>query len=283
MTGHFPSKDCNAPCVFSLEGISFRYGERPVLRDVSLAVGRGEIVGIIGKNGAGKSTLFHLALGLLRPQQGRVLMEGKALRWGRGALREHRTKVNIVFQDPDRAIFYPDVENEVAFALRNLGASADEAKRKAMEALERVGIADLAASSVDALSFGQKKRVSIASVLAMDPEVILFDEPMAGLDPELAERMEYLLRELSGRGRAILIAGHDMESMYRLCNRLYVLSEGRLWGGGDPGSVFEEEERIREAGLRVPLLHHLCRISGLAPDAGEGALLKWMTGHKIEL
>ena len=187
------------------------------LDHVSLKAERGRITGILGANGAGKSTLFLNLNGVLTPQSGEVLLDGAPVRRDRKGLAELRRRVGIVFQDPDDQLFSADVYRDISFGAVNLGLPEAEVRRRVEAAMERTGVAHLRDKPTHALSFGQKKRAAIAGVLVMEPEVLILDEPTAGLDPQGVSGLLALLEQLrDGLNMAILLATHDMDLVPRM-------------------------------------------------------------------
>ena len=225
-----------------LENVSFayeRHGE-PALHDVSLTVRTGELVGLLGHTGSGKSTLVQLMAGLERPDGGRVLT-------GDG-------RVGVVFQYPERQLFARTVREDVAFGPRNLGITGGELATRVDEAIRGVGLDPQAVGDVSpfALSGGQQRRIAFAGVLAMEPDVLVFDEPVAGLDPRSRREFMRLLRKLHGQGRTIVMTSHSMDDAAELCGRVIVLSQGEKLLEGTPAEVFSHADELRSAGLGLP-------------------------------
>jgi len=207
--------------------------EVEALRDVSLAVEPDEVLGIVGGTGSGKSTLAqHLNL-LLEPTSGRVLVDARTLKGG-----ELRRRVGLVFQFPEAALFAPTVEEDVAFAPRRLGLDEEEVQRRVRETLELLGARHLAGRSPFALSGGEKRRVAIAGVLAMAPEVLVLDEPTAGLDPATREDLLGVVRALREGGTPVVLVSHDLDEVAEVADRVCVLGEGKVRAVGTPEEVF---------------------------------------------
>ncbi|HEY3431251.1 MAG TPA: ABC transporter ATP-binding protein [Rhodocyclaceae bacterium] len=210
-----------------LDRVHFRYPDGGIALDgCSLAIARGSRNALIGPNGAGKTTLFHHANGLLRPQSGEVRYAGAAIDYGRSGLGQLRSKVGMVFQNPDRQLFSASVREDVSFGPCNLGLPADQVRRRVDRALGVVGMDAFADKAVHNLSFGQKKRVCIAGVLAMEPELLILDEPMAGLDHAMQEELLMVLEDLHRRGITLLLATHDIDFAYRWSDRIHLMSAG---------------------------------------------------------
>lgn len=235
----------SSPPAVSLRDVSYAYPDGiPALRGVSLDVGRGETVGIVGPNGAGKSTLLLHLNGLLRGT-GTVRVAG--IEVDGGNLREVRRAVGLVFQDPEDQLFTPTVYDDVAFGPLNL--RHPEVNARVKRALALVGMAGFEARSAHHLSFGEKKRVALATVLSCEPEIIALDEPTSNLDPSGREEFIRALAVLPGTK---LIATHDLEMVLEVCGRAVVLSGGRVAADGPPAAVLGDRELMERNGLRVP-------------------------------
>jgi len=228
-----------------IEKLSFTYPDgHQALAEVSLVIGRGESVGIVGPNGAGKSTLLLHLNGILRSDDGAVKVLGrpiddKNLRWV-------RSKVGLVFQDPDDQLFSPTVFDDVAFGPINMGYTASEVKEAVARALEWVGMKGCEERSCHHLSFGEKKRVSLATVLAMDPEILVLDEPTSNLDPAGKWSLLSLLKKLPVTK---IVATHDLEMMRALCQRIIVLDQGRVVADGAAETVLADTDLLIAHGL----------------------------------
>ncbi len=231
-----------------LRGISFGYrGGPPILRDVSFSVAVGECAGLIGPNGAGKSTLILLMNGLLRGQ-GEVLALGQSVLGV--APRDLRKRVGVVFQDPDDQLFMPNVLEDVALGPLNLGSSPAEADHLARTALESAGILYAADRAPHRLSLGERKRVALAAILAMKPEVLVLDEPTAGLDPRGRHEFMELLQSFPATK---IIASHDLDLVARVCGRVLVLDGGRLVAAGPVATILSDQPLLAAHGLAPPL------------------------------
>jgi cobalt transport protein ATP-binding subunit len=252
-----------------------------------LHVAPGEFVAVAGPNGAGKSTLLRLLVGLLQPHRGQVRMHGVDIA-SRPAGERYR-QVGIVFQNPVDQLFAATVEEDVAFGPRNLGLSETEVAARVEEALAAVGASELRGRPVRRLSFGQQRRVCLAGVLAMQPDVLVLDEPLAGLDPGAESRMIRLLADLHRRrGKTVIFSTHAVDLLPVLAERVYVLCEGRLCLEGTPAEVFRDPAALERAGLRLPLIAQLFQSLGgdlsgaddglpLTVDEARGRLLQWQT------
>ncbi|HCD1105008.1 ATP-binding cassette domain-containing protein [Morganella morganii] len=256
----------------SVSGLTFRYQDDNILKNLTMNFGAHQVTGIIGANGCGKSTLFMNLSGILKPQDGQVNWRGNPLKYDKKSLLELRQHVVTVFQDPDMQIFYTDVDSDIAFALRNLGVDEDEIKRRTDEALRLVDALAFRDKPVQHLSFGQKKRVAIAGALVMQSDYLLLDEPTAGLDPAGRQQMIDLLARIAAAGKHIVISSHDIDLIYQVCDGIYVMSHGEVCGHGTPESVFLQKEMITAAGLEQPWLVKLHCETGLPLCKTEQAL-----------
>jgi energy-coupling factor transport system ATP-binding protein len=223
--------------------------EVEALRGVSLAVEPDEVLGIVGGTGSGKSTLVqHLNL-LLEPTGGRVLVDGVDARTLR--LSELRRRVGLVFQFPEAALFAPTVAEDVAFAPRRLGMDEDEVRQRVLQTLELLGAGHLEQRSPFALSGGEKRRVAIAGVLAMAPEVLVLDEPAAGLDPATREDLLGVVRALGDGGTSVVLVSHDLDEVAEVADRVCVLEEGRVRAVGTPEEIFYAHPEASQAPATV--------------------------------
>ena len=235
--------------------ITFSYDDgTEALNNVNLKVDKGDIVALLGKNGAGKSTLFLHFNGILRPDKGEIIIDEEKLKYDKKSLIKFRQKVGLVFQNPDDQIFAPSVEEDVAFGPLNLKLPMEEVQKRVHEALERVGMVGFEKKAPHHLSGGQKKRVAIAGILAMKPEIMVFDEPTAGLDPKGASKIINLLKELNEQGITIIISTHDVDLVPQYANKVYVLHEGEIIGEGTAKDIFSNKELIDKANLELPII-----------------------------
>ena len=241
--------------ILQLENVSYAYPDGSLAVDqLSVSIHKGERVAVLGRNGAGKSTFFLLCNGILEPDQGKLYCGGKAVSRKKKDLLELHRRVGIVFQEAENQILAVTVEGEVSFGPMNLGLPVDAVQRRTEAALEAMGLEEYAERSPQYLSGGEKKRVTIADILAMSPDVILLDEPTASLDPENAARLEEILDELTRAGIALAVSTHDVDFAARFAERGLVFAGGRLVADGPMKSIFSREELLREAGLRKPWL-----------------------------
>ncbi|MBR0370257.1 MAG: ATP-binding cassette domain-containing protein [Methanobrevibacter sp.] len=244
--------------MLEVKNLKYSYNkDYQALKGVSLKVEKGEMVSLLGKNGAGKSTLFLHLNGIYEPDEGKVFIDGEELKYDKKSLLKFRQKVGIVFQNPDDQIFAPTVEEDVAFGPLNLGLSMEEVQNRVEEALARVGMSGFEKKAPHHLSGGQKKRVAIAGILAMKPEIMVLDEPTAGLDPQGVTDLSKLLNELNNEGITILISTHEVDLVPNYANRVFVLVDGLLIGEGTPKEIFAQPEILEKANLKVPIVTEL--------------------------
>ena len=240
--------------------------EPPALRDVSLALEPGERLALAGPNGAGKSTLFLAALGLLPLSAGEIWLEGRRVDLKkRRELDRLRSSVGLVFQNPDDQLLAPTVEGEAAFGPRNLGLPPREVSARVDRALAACGLEDYRRRSPHQLSGGEKKRTALAGVLAMEPRVLLLDEPAAGLDPEGQRQLEQQLDLLRARGIAVLLSTHDVDFVWRWADRAAVLAGGRLTAAGTPEEIFDRCGQIPGLNFPPPMIYWIGKQLGLSP------------------
>lgn len=242
------------------KNISYTYPDgSKALQDVSLNVEKGEFVGLLASNGSGKTTLLRCLNGLIKPQVGEVAIDGEAIATLPQKVLFQR--IGMVFQNPNDQLFASTVAEDVAFGPSNMGLPKNEVKSRVDEALKAVGMDGLGSKSIHNLSFGQQKRVCIAGALAMHPEVLLLDEPTAGLDPMGEHKiMELLLKLNSERGLTIVMATHMVDMVPLFISRIYILSRGKVLREGTPEKVFSDPEMIRDAKLRLPMIAELIEL-----------------------
>ena len=241
--------------MLEIKNLNYSYPQSKFgIKDINLTIEKSTVHALVGENGAGKSTLFFNILGLSKPDSGQVLLEGKEVIFKKKDLRDYRTRVNLVMQNPDKQIFYSNVRDDIVFPLRNLKRSDEFIEAKLKVLANKLEIEDLLDRPAHALSYGQKKRVAIAGVLAMEPDYILFDEPTAGLDPRLTENMSQLIKGLASEGVGILISSHDMDFIYDICTHASVISHGQIIASGTKDQVFCQKDLLEDAGLRQPTI-----------------------------
>jgi len=245
--------------ILELKNLTFVYGQgtpfcRTALDDVSLSIEEGEFIGIIGHTGSGKSSLVQQLNGLLKPTSGKVLLDGKDIWEDPKKIRNVRFRVGMVFQYPEHQLFEETVLKDICFGPKNMGLSDKEAEEKAKKAADFVGLKpELLEKSPFELSGGEKRRVAIAGVIAMDPDILILDEPTAGLDPM---GRDVLLSQIDKyhkvRKNTVLLVSHSMEDVAKISDRLLVMNSGKVDMFKTPKEVFSEPERLEKIGLRVP-------------------------------
>ena len=240
--------------MLEVQNIKYSYNkDYQALKGVSLKVEKGEMVALLGKNGAGKSTLFLHLNGIYEPDEGKVFIDGEELKYDKKSLLKFRQKVGIVFQNPDDQIFAPTVEEDVAFGPLNLKLPMEEVQKR-VESLARVGMSGFEKKAPHHLSGGQKKRVAIAGILAMQPEIMVLDEPTAGLDPQGVRGLSKLLKELNDEGITIIISTHEVDLVPNYAKKVFVLVDGLLIAEGTPKEIFAQPEILDQANLEVPIV-----------------------------
>ncbi|MHB1377637.1 MAG: energy-coupling factor ABC transporter ATP-binding protein [Candidatus Humimicrobiaceae bacterium] len=245
--------------IIKTEDVYFSYPDgTKVLEEINFSVKKGEFVGILGANGSGKTTLLRVLNGLLKPTQGNVYLVDENLK--SIDINKLFTKACTVFQDPDDQLFSPTVSQDIAFGPTNMGFSKEEVKRRVCNALALVEMSDFGEKAIHNLSYGQKKRICLAGVLAMEPEIIFLDEPTASLDPMGASMIMHLLRRLNKEGATMVMATHSVDLVPLFLDRVVILSKGKIIREGLPEKVFSDPEMIRLAKLRLPQVGHLFEI-----------------------
>lgn len=256
--------------------VSYTYGmgtpfEHQALRNVNFHIPSGSFTGIIGHTGSGKSTLIQQFNGLLRPTEGVLTVGNTHVTASAKGLNALRRQVGIVFQYPEHQLFEETVAKDVAFGPRNLNLRPEEVERRVRQALAQVGLSyeQVAEKSPFHLSGGQKRRVAIAGVLAMEPQVLVLDEPTAGLDPRGKREILNMIVQLQRvRKLTVVIVSHDMEDVARLADHLLVLHRGTVVVEGPPGRVFREEEQLKACGLDLPsMLRFVQRVNRFVQPA----------------
>lgn len=263
-----PQKAEEREVVLAVENLSYSYeGKAQVLSDISFQVKKGEMLGIVGKNGAGKSTLSNLICGFLKPDSGRILLQGEDI--ADKSIKERGERIGFVMQNPNHMISKPMIFDEVALGLTVRGVSEEEKRERVNETLRICGLYPFRNWPVSALSFGQKKRVTIASILVMKPDVIILDEPTAGQDyRHYTEIMEFLKEMNETYGITIIMITHDMHLMLEYTDRAVVLAEGRLLADALPAEVLTDEAVAERAYLKKTSLYDLAVRCGIS-DATE--------------
>ena len=245
--------------VIETKNLTYTYGagtpfSRTAIEDVNIAIKKGEFIGLIGHTGSGKSTLIQQLNGLLRPTSGTVLLNGKDIWEKKKEIRKVRFRVGMVFQYPEYQLFEDTVIKDIGFGPRNMGLSQDEVNQRVMQAVDFVGLdhALLEKSPFD-LSGGEKRRAAIAGVIAMDPDVLVLDEPTAGLDPQ---GRDHLLSQIKAyhkqRQNTVILVSHSMEDIARVADRVLVMNESKVFLFDETAKVFSHAKELEQIGLRVP-------------------------------
>ncbi len=262
--------------MFKINNLTYQYEKESLaLNNISMDFSNGDVIGIIGSNGSGKSTLFMNLMGIIKPKSGEILFREKPLKYDKKSLYELRKNAGIVFQDPEKQIFYSKVYDDIAFSLRNIGLDEDTIRERITKALKAVNGMDFINKPIHFLSYGQKKRVAIASVIAMENEIVLLDEPTAGLDPVSTRLIVDIIKGLKENGIKIVISSHDMNLMYEICDYMYILNKGSISSHGAVEDVFLNEELIKEAGLELPWLVKIHKNMNLPLFRAEEGLYKY--------
>ena len=246
------------------EGLTYRYGigtpfEKTAVDHVDLEIEAGSFVGIIGHTGSGKSTLIQHLNGLLRPTEGKVLLDGVDIWADKSKMRQMRFRVGLVFQYPEYQIFEETVAKDIAFGPRNMGLAEEEVQARVQETAAIVGLSEeILKQSPFLLSGGQKRRVAIAGVMAMRPEVLILDEPTAGLDPKGRDEILQQIKKLQTEtGLTILLVSHSMEDVAEYVDRIIVMNKGSVMYDDTPREVFKHYKELEEVGLAAPQVTYI--------------------------
>jgi cobalt/nickel transport system ATP-binding protein len=239
--------------ILEARNVRYSYSDGPeALRGLSTTVEEGKKIALVGPNGAGKSTLMLMFNGILRPTSGEVYFNGQPMKYDSPSLRNVRRKVGLVFQNPDDQLFAPTVYQDVAFGPVNLGYPKDKTERYVSYALSYVGLSGFESRPPHHLSGGEKKRVAIAGVLAMEPDVMILDEPTSNLDPAGSEEIMEMLDELNSSGKTMIISTHDVELAYRWADLVLLMEDGKLLHYGPPSAVFADHGLVSKARMKLP-------------------------------
>lgn len=259
---HWRKERADGMNILETRKLSYCYesGEK-ALTDIDVAIEAGKITAILGGNGAGKSTLFLNMNGVFTPTGGEVFLDGERVTFDAKGKNKLRRRVGIVFQDPNDQLFSASVRGDIAFGALNMGISAEKVRTEIKEVAEKTGITQFLDRPTHALSFGQKKRVAIAGILIMRPDVIILDEPTAGLDPRgVSEILKLLLQIKNDTGMAVVIATHEIDLVPLYCDYAYVLDGGVVALKGTPRDIFAAKEELRAHSLRTSRISHLMEI-----------------------
>lgn len=241
--------------IVSIKNVTFEYPDKtPALKNLSLNIDRGKKIALIGNNGAGKSTLFLLLNGILKPTNGNLLFNGLEFTYTRKELKKLRQKVGIVFQQPDSQLFSSSVYEDIKFGPKNLGFSEEEIQLVVNEAIRLTETENLKEKPPHFLSLGQKKRVAIAGIIAMNPELMILDEPTAGLDPYYSKKIMGILKDIHHENRTILLSTHNVDLAYEWADEIIVLHDGTVVAQGTPVDVFQNKALLLQSHLEQPMI-----------------------------
>jgi len=245
--------------LLEFEQVSYTYpgSQQPAIANLTLSIPAGKRCALIGQNGCGKTTLFLLANGLYKPQQGVLRWQGKPLCYDRQSLIKLRQHIGLVFQDPEQQLVASTVEEDISYGLCNLGLPDSEVATRVRQALVEFELTALAGKPVHHLSLGQKKRVSIADVMVLQPTLLLLDEPTAYLDPRHTRNLIATLKQIQVAGTTILMATHDLDFVYRWADWIFVMDQGQLVLEGNPDEVFTQRQMLEGLDLGVPMILEL--------------------------
>lgn len=254
-------KNRDTDWIIETEDLCYTYegNDRPSLEQISLRIKRGSRVAIMGGNGSGKSTFFLCLNGILRPDRGKIILDGMTVGYKRKELLEVRKKIGIVFQEPDDQLFSASVFQEISFGILNLGTDEKTAEKEVETVIRELGISPFRDRPAHALSGGQKKIVAIADILVMHPDVMILDEPAAALDTKHRKLVEHIIEELTEKGITVLMATHDMDYAYEWADEIILLHEGKLLKQGDVLSVCMDERTLNQTNLEMPAVLKLYR------------------------
>lgn len=256
--------------IIEIKNLKYAYtGDKQALCGIDVTIGKGERIAVIGSNGAGKSTFFLNLNGVLTPDSGEIYFKGQKLTRDKKDLNTLRKSIGIVFQDADNQIIASTVMGEVSFGPMNLKLPREEVVRRVDEALEYMNITDFKDRPPHYLSGGEKKRITIADIIAMHSEVIVFDEPTAALDPLNAEMLEEVLEKLAAQEKTMLISTHDVDFAYRWAERALVFCDGQIIADAPPVEIFSDAEILRRANLKKPMMlevYNAMVAKGMLPD-----------------
>ena len=242
--------------VIKADNVSYTYdgNNQKALNGLNLKIRRGAKVAFMGGNGSGKSTFFLCLNGIRRPDEGTIYIDGKPVEYTRKGLLDVRSKVGIVFQEPDDQLFSASVYEEISFGILNLGADEDTARREVERVIEELEITPFQDRPAHALSGGQKKQVAIADILVMHPEVMILDEPAAALDPKHTRKVQEIVDRLSEKGITVLMATHDIDYAYAWADEIVLMHEGKVIRQGTPARVCTDRQALEEASLELPVV-----------------------------
>jgi cobalt/nickel transport system ATP-binding protein len=239
---------------FQFDTVSYRYPDgTDALKSISLKLHKGSKIALVGANGSGKTTFLLLLNGILKPTSGQIYVDDRPLDYEQAFLTQLRRRVGFVFQDPNDQLFAATVRQDIAFGPLNMGLDIEEVNARVSEALESVGMVEYADKPPHFLSMGQKKRIAIAGILAMRPDIIVMDEPTSMLDGKMADQIMDLLTRLNSEGKTVITATHDVDLALEWSDLVLVLRSGTLLAQGGPMDLFQNEDVMACSGLKIPL------------------------------
>ncbi len=271
--------------ILEAEHLTYGYDEkRHAIEDLSIAFEEGKTTAILGANGAGKSTLFLHLNGILQPEHGEVRFRGQPISYKKAGLRQLRSKVGIVFQNPDDQLFSASVYQDISFGAVNMGLPSEEVHRRVNVVMEQIGITYLKDRPTHSLSSGQKKRVAFAGIMVMQPEVIILDEPTAGLDPVGVSELMHLLQDVCRQqNTTIILSTHDIDVVPIYADVIDVMDQGHVIAHGTPEEIFAQPELLRSHHLRLPRISHLLEILQKEDGWDVDASVSTISGARKEL
>ena len=241
-----------------LRNVTYVYPDQTAaVENLSLKIGNNEKIAVLGGNGAGKSTLFLLLNGVYKISNGEIFFKGEKIKYNKKNLFNLRRSTGIVFQDPETQIFSSSVYEEISFGLENLGIPKSQIKIKVDRVLQLLNISHIKDKPTHLLSYGEKKKVSIADILVMDPEILIMDEPDACLDPQAVKNLIALLNEVYMAGKTIIVSTQDVNLAYEWADRIIVMKGGKVLKDGQPLEVFSDLKIIEQASLELPLIYEM--------------------------
>ena len=275
--------------ILKAEDLYFSYDDdnSHSLNGLSLEIKRGQKIAVMGANGSGKSTFFLCCTGIHKPQKGKLYLDGQEVKYNKKGLLDLRSKVGIVFQDPDNQLFSASVYQEISFGILNLGVSEEQAKKEVEEVIDYLEITPFRSKPTHALSGGQKKQVSIADILVMHPEIIILDEPAAALDPRHTTMVNHIVEQMTASGITVLMATHDVNYAYEWADEVILFHEGKVLMNGSPEQVFGNRAALRQTNLEPPavleLFESLCKKGILKSSLPFPKNLKALEGYIEEV
>lgn len=279
----------NSDIILKAENLYFSYDDdnSHSLNGLSLEIKKGQKVAVMGANGSGKSTFFLCCTGIHKPQKGKLYLDEKEVKYNKKGLLDLRSKVGIVFQDPDNQLFSASVYQEISFGILNLGVSEEQAKKEVEEVIDYLEITPFRSKPTHALSGGQKKQVSIADILVMHPEIIILDEPAAALDPRHTTMVNHIVDQMTENGITVLMATHDVNYAYEWADEVILFHEGKVLMNGSPEQVFGNRAALRQTNLEPPavleLFESLCKKGILKSSLPFPKNLKVLEGYIEEV